>query len=204
MASNTSRDLAASVAKLSLKTSDSGTKTAKKKAPAVADSWDEDISSESETENGNVSAVAETPGGTKSGARIDAGTSAPPPTPMSPSYGARQSSAFSPSSGRGSGRLTPPSFDEELDAGSDTGFGSGKGATAAAAEPSKRPEKTDAVARRMIASALGLKAVRPNAEQKAYDRALREKERRRREEEREQERKRAEEAAKARQAVWDD
>ncbi|KAJ1333331.1 hypothetical protein MN608_03321 [Microdochium nivale] len=69
---------------------------------------------------------------------------------------------------------------------------------------SRRPEKTDAVARRMIASALGVKTPKATEEQKAYDRAVREGERKKREEEREAERRRAEETARAKQAIWDD
>jgi hypothetical protein len=68
----------------------------------------------------------------------------------------------------------------------------------------RRPEKTDAVARRMIAGALGVKAPKATEEQKAYDRALREKERKRKEEERENERRRNEEAEKAKAAMWND
>ncbi|KAI6351515.1 hypothetical protein MCOR25_009886 [Pyricularia grisea] len=68
----------------------------------------------------------------------------------------------------------------------------------------RRPEKTDAVARRMIASALGVKVPRQTEEQKAYDKAMREKERKRREEERELEKKRLEEAEKAKKAIWED
>lgn len=68
----------------------------------------------------------------------------------------------------------------------------------------KRPEKTDAVARRMIASALGVKAPKLTDEQKAYDRALREKERKKRELEKEEEKKRQAEAEKAKIAIWED
>ncbi|EHA54984.1 hypothetical protein MCOR27_005846 [Pyricularia oryzae] len=68
----------------------------------------------------------------------------------------------------------------------------------------RRPEKTDAVARRMIASALGVKVPKQTEEQKAYDKAMREKERKRREEERELEKKRLEEAEKAKKAIWED
>jgi hypothetical protein len=56
----------------------------------------------------------------------------------------------------------------------------------------------------MIASALGVKVPKLTDEQRAYDRAMREKERKRREEEKVAERRREEEVAKARQAVWDD
>ncbi|ODA77995.1 hypothetical protein RJ55_06598 [Drechmeria coniospora] len=67
-----------------------------------------------------------------------------------------------------------------------------------------RPEKTDAVARRMIAAGLGLKAPKQTEEQRAYQRSVREQEKKRREQEREQERKRREEAERAKAAVWDD
>jgi hypothetical protein len=56
----------------------------------------------------------------------------------------------------------------------------------------------------MIASALGVRAPKQSEEQKAYDKAMREKERKRRDEEREKERLKQEEADKAKQAVWDD
>nr|CEG04234.1 unnamed protein product [Fusarium clavum] len=74
----------------------------------------------------------------------------------------------------------------------------------AAADPDKRPEKTDAVARRMIAAGLGLKAPKQTEEQKAYQRSVREQERKKREQEREEERKRQAETEKAKAAVWDD
>ena len=70
--------------------------------------------------------------------------------------------------------------------------------------PEKRPEKTDAVARRMIAAGLGLKAPKKTEEQKAYEKSVREQERRRREQEKLAEAKRKEDAEKAKRAVWDD
>ncbi|KAH7189406.1 uncharacterized protein B0J16DRAFT_114168 [Fusarium flagelliforme] len=74
----------------------------------------------------------------------------------------------------------------------------------AAADPDKRPEKTDAVARRMIAAGLGLKAPKQTEEQKAYQKSVREQEKKKREQEREEERKRQAETEKAKAAVWDD
>ncbi|KAH6659754.1 hypothetical protein BKA67DRAFT_27426 [Truncatella angustata] len=102
------------------------------------------------------------------------GFTAPPPTPASPTY----------SSGAPWQSMTAPDSPE--------------------ATEKKRPEKTDAVARRMIASALGVKAPKLTEEQRAYDRALREKERKKREEEKDQERKRKEEAERAKVAIWED
>lgn len=56
----------------------------------------------------------------------------------------------------------------------------------------------------MIAGALGLKAPKMTDEQRAYQKAIREKERKRREEQKAAEKKREEDAAKAKAAMWDD
>ncbi|PHH72039.1 hypothetical protein CDD80_4816 [Ophiocordyceps camponoti-rufipedis] len=74
----------------------------------------------------------------------------------------------------------------------------------AAMVPDRRPEKTDAVARRMIAAGLGLKAPKQTAEQSAYQKSIREQERKRRDQQRADEQKRKEEAEKAKAAIWDD
>jgi hypothetical protein len=103
-----------------------------------------------------------------------AGTAAPPPTPVAPSH----------NPGRGFG--PPP----DVDGAGDSGV--------------RRPEKTDAVARRMISAGLGLKAPKLTDEQKAYDKAVKEKERKRREQEKEAERRKEAETAKARAAIWED
>lgn len=167
-----SAEITSSVSKLSLQTSDTKKTTkSKPKKKEVADSWeDEDISSDSETETD----VKSDPDG------HPAGTAAPPPTPISPTYNkSSQPSASSTSGGYHTTSDSPLS-------------------------PTARPEKTDAVARRMIAGALGLRAPRQTEEQKAYDKAIREKERKRREEEKAAEAKKQEEAAKARAAIWED
>lgn len=192
---DTTSDIASNVAKLSIKTG--APKAAKKKKAPVADSWeDEDVSSsESEHEQDPATLPASKDGS------CSAGTSAPPPTPMSPTYGSQR--PFSPTGlGAQSFDRKPttagPYYNGPADNFGPTGVSGGDRDTRA------RPEKTDAVARRMIAGALGLKAPKLTEEQKAYDRAVREKEKRRKEEERELQKKREEEAAKAKQAVWDD
>lgn len=68
----------------------------------------------------------------------------------------------------------------------------------------KRPEKTTAVAGRMIAGALGVRAPRRTEEEREFDRAMRDKERKRRNEEREREKKESEEREARKKAVWDD
>ncbi|EEQ28749.1 conserved hypothetical protein [Microsporum canis CBS 113480] len=67
---------------------------------------------------------------------------------------------------------------------------------------SKRPEKQAAVANRMIASALGVRAPRSEA-QKAYDRTVISNEKKRREKEKLAEEQKREEAEKAKAAIWD-
>ncbi|KAI1775243.1 hypothetical protein F4818DRAFT_43658 [Hypoxylon cercidicola] len=168
---------------LSLASSSAKAKNAKSlKAVEVADSWeDEDVESDTETPQQPLSPALDSGSPSTDGSR--SGFVAPPPTPSSPSYGG--------------GRAQPAPWQPPLAASppvSPDGF---------APEP-RRPEKTDAVARRMIASALGVRTPRPTEEQRAYDRAVREKERKRREEEREAERKRKEEAERAKAAIWDD
>lgn len=202
MAPKAKPDLPSSLAKLSLKTTEleitatpPRAKAPKKSSP-VADSWEDEADDDSDSSGAGATPVAGPSSSTTT--TTNAGTSAPPPTPMSP-VAASSKRPFSPSALANPGFTIPP-FD-----GPGGGYPqSGASSAAAGAGPSKRPEKTDAVARRMIASALGMRAPKATEEQRAYDRAVREKERKRREEEKEKERQREEEAAKARQAIWDD
>lgn len=108
--------------------------------------------------------------------------SAPPPTPISPVSSHNSFESLSTPYGYG------------LDGTSDTKQD----------RSSPRPEKTDAVARRMIAGALGMRAPKKTDEQRAYDRALREKEMKRRNQEKEAAARAKEEAERAKAAVWDD
>ncbi|KAK4126309.1 hypothetical protein N657DRAFT_643102 [Parathielavia appendiculata] len=193
MAPEANEDLPSTLGKLSINTTEletappPRTKAQKKKSSPVADSWEDEVDV-----NEDDDAVA-TPVATSSS---HAGTSAPPPTPLSP---VEHSKRPFPAPALSNPGFTIPPFDGA------GGYPSpSSSSTSASGGPSKRPEKTDAVARRMIASALGMRAPKPTEEQRAYDRAVREKERKRREEEKERERKREEEVAKARQAIWDD
>ena len=68
----------------------------------------------------------------------------------------------------------------------------------------KRPEKSSTTANRMIAGALGVKGPKMTEEQRKYERAVREKERKRIENEREEVRRKEREANEAKKAVWDD
>ncbi|AEO55398.1 hypothetical protein MYCTH_2299175, partial [Thermothelomyces thermophilus ATCC 42464] len=198
MASQPSKDeVTSNLAKLSLKTTElettpppskSRTKPRKKDSP-VADSWEDEVDDDDDD------AALDTEQSTPVATSGHAGTSAPPPTPMSPVASASKQRPFSPSALSGPGFSIPP-FDGAGDFSPPSSASPGSG-------PSRRPEKTDAVARRMIANALGMRAPKLTEEQRAYDRAVREKEKKRREEEKEKQRLREEEIAKARQAIWD-
>jgi hypothetical protein len=73
-----------------------------------------------------------------------------------------------------------------------------------AANPDKRPEKTTAVAGRLIAGALGVRAPKRTEEEREFDRAVREKEKRRRAEEKGREEREREEVERRKKAVWED
>jgi hypothetical protein len=183
--------LASAVSQLSLNTGsgssaskDAKAKPTKSKKAQVVDSWeDESLSSGSDSEAGEQPGSKGDSGAMKD---IDVGTQAPPPTPISPTYNNAAGRPFSPST------ATYPS--------SVPGWSAADGPSS----PAKRPEKTDAVARRMIAAGLGLKVPKQTEEQKAYDKALREKERKRRQLEKEEQKKKEAELEKARQAIWED
>ncbi|KAI1744133.1 hypothetical protein F4680DRAFT_282551 [Xylaria scruposa] len=186
MASATSQATKA-MTKLSLdptpSTSSSSKPKPKPKKKAVADSWEDEESSASEADTEPPTPSTQ-PDNTSQG-----GVAAPPPTPISPAYG-----------------RPGPNGNNVGDAPwlASSSTDGGYGYRGPQSDAARRPEKTDAVARRMIASALGVRAPKATEEQRAYDRAVREKERKKREEEREAERRRKEEAEKAKAAVWDD
>jgi hypothetical protein len=164
-------DVATAVNKLSLSNpKDSAKPTKKKSKKVVADSWeDEDVS---DSDSGTETKAPEVDDDDD----IDAPPkppAPPPPTPLSP-----VGPSWSASEGLPTSRAP--------DGGP------------------RRPEKTDAVARRMIAAGLGLKAPKQTDEQRAYQKSIREQEKRRREQEKAAEKKAQEDAEKAKAAMWDD
>lgn len=162
-----------------LKTVANDTAKAKKKSIPVADSWeDEDISDDDEQQDYDDDGH----GAPNSPRNMP---DPPPPTPITPTLNAHHESSSSSSSHGTMAKSYPMSHS------------GGRGVD-------KRPEKTDAVARRMIAGALGLKAPRLTDEQKSYEKAIKEQEKARREREREERRHEEEEAARAKTAIWED
>ncbi|PYH99390.1 hypothetical protein BO71DRAFT_394468, partial [Aspergillus ellipticus CBS 707.79] len=165
----------------------------KKKAAPVADSWEDEVdesASASEPEPASSSAAAATAAVGKSNAssRLDSPALSPsvrsaeedpldpPPTPISPQITPSQS--WSP-------------------------YGNNAGSPSGSRSPARRPEKQTAVAGRMIAGALGIRAPKRTEEQRAYDRAVKEQEIKRRNREREEAAKAKEDEEKVKAAVWD-
>ena len=140
--------------------SSSGPKKVKK--PIVADSWeDQDTSSDSDSGVNGAALEPRTP--------TASGPSAPPPTPLTPSYSGH------------SRQLSQPSWSDPTHSHEGASSPQPPPQAGAPSSSSRRPEKTDAVARRMIAAGLGLKAPKQTEEQR-----------------------RKEEADKVKAAMWDD
>lgn len=186
-------DIASTISKLSIGSAKQATPSKKSKEP-VADSWeDEDVSDdeaeaaaeaedEDEDQDKDVDAGISTPSSLATPA-------VPPPTPASPlGYESPHEWAS----------LASQSQSPMATTASASGTGSGSGT------PARRPEKTDAVARRLIAAGLGIKAPRQTDEQRAYQRSVREQEKKKREEAKAEEERRRAETEKAKMAVWDD
>ncbi|KAL1985168.1 hypothetical protein VTN96DRAFT_8190 [Rasamsonia emersonii] len=154
----------------------------KAKKEKVADSWEDELSSGSETEREEAAttSAAITPSTTNT----SEGPLAPPPTPISPQEDVQKTQPWLAYS-----------------------YGSSPSATSSSrrpSEPQRRPEKQTAVASRMIAGALGIRAPKRTEEQRAYDRAMKENEIKRRNRAKEEEARAREEEERAKAAIWND
>ncbi|KAI9732474.1 MAG: hypothetical protein M1818_007512 [Claussenomyces sp. TS43310] len=187
---SSSAQLQSSLNKLSLSTQTRSDASKKPKRPVV-DSWDdEDLSSGSETERPlTVQQSRDYP-------------CAPPPTPLSPSRtrdrGNSTGLPFADVWGPGGGAAAASA----AAAAPEDPRSSDRDETAAA--PARRPEKTVSTASRMIAMGLGQKVPKRTEEQRAYDRAVRDKELKRRDAEREERRRAELDAVKAKAAIWEE
>ncbi|KAL3458830.1 hypothetical protein BJX64DRAFT_212310 [Aspergillus heterothallicus] len=153
----------------------------KKRAPVVVDSWEDEADSASELEE-SAGELGQGPAADNLSVSPAAaeGPLDPPPTPISPQTSQPwvNTSAY-------------------------TSVGPAGPGPAGARDPNRRPEKQTAVAGRLIAGALGIRAPKRTEEQRAYDRAVKEQEIRRRNKEREEAAKLKEEEEKAKAAIWD-
>ncbi|KAF2838688.1 hypothetical protein M501DRAFT_1004498 [Patellaria atrata CBS 101060] len=173
-----------SLQKLNLSTTTPRKSAKKPKAPAVADSWEDEASSSSDTETETA------PTTTSLQSLRTESPCAPPPTPASPTG---HSTLFSYDNSDFTSPTRYGRSDENRGHGGETGR-----------DLERRPEKTTAVAGRMIAAGLGLRAPKKTEEQRAYDKAMREKEAKRRQEEREAQVRAKEEVERKKRAVWED
>ena len=181
-------EIATTLSRLQLSTTVPQQHLHKPKSKPVADSWDlESSGSDTETETTSTTAPLSTTSTSTTLTNDEFPPQPPPPTPASPTP-----FDFPDNTPYGGGRLR-----------GDSGAGSGvEGGRSGGLD--KRPEKTTAVAGRLIAGALGVRAPKRTDEEREYDRAVREKERKRRAEEKEREKREAEEREARKKAVWDD
>lgn len=161
------------------------TRRAEPKAAEPLDSWEDDDGSDTETETDPKSPLRSTSSSTSDI------PSPPPPTPISPSIAAA----------RDSSHATLPTY----------GYGSNSSSGAStparrsvATGEDKRPEKSTAVASRLIAAGLGQKAPKRTKEQREYDQAMKVQEKKKRDAVRDEEKRREEEKEKAKRDMWGD
>ncbi|KAL4872799.1 hypothetical protein BDV12DRAFT_126483 [Aspergillus spectabilis] len=160
----------------------------KKKEPVVADSWEDELDSDSDPDESSSLGPASPSAPATSLSMSPVVTEEPldpPPTPISPQTSQPWVATTTASTGYvGGGGPASTARDRDREQG-------------------RRPEKQTAVAGRLIAGALGIRAPKRTEEQRAYDRAVKEQEIRRRNKEREEAARLKEEEEKAKAAVWD-
>ncbi|KAL8793512.1 MAG: hypothetical protein Q9195_003885 [Heterodermia aff. obscurata] len=160
------------------------------------DSWEEEALTTTSSPTSSPTSNTQLPSAATED--TDSIPSAPPPTPISPSH--RTSNAPKSSASQNLSHLewdnpygapTSPT-PRAPSAGNVNGIGG------------SRPEKSTAAAGRMIAAGLGVRQPKKSEENRAYEKAIREKEKKRREIERGKEKERVEEMERAKRGVWED
>lgn len=141
----------------------------------VADSWEDEATSDDDDEESFSQGNAAPSPSILSPTLSAEGPLDPPPTPISPQTSNPWSAA---------GRSSSPATGQR--------------------DPNRRPEKQTAVAGRLIAGALGIRAPKRTEEQRAYDRSVKEQEIKRRNREREEQAKAKEEEERLKASVWTD
>ncbi|RMZ72590.1 ubiquitin smt3 [Pyrenophora seminiperda CCB06] len=185
---NCHTEIANTLGNLEISTSHPQKTAQKPKSKPVADSWDlDDDGSDTETEQvTTLKNKADSPHEALEPISTtdsrDLPPNPPPPTPASPTQFEYPDT------------IAPYSLSSEGPRSRGVGGGS----------LDKRPEKTTAVAGRLIAGALGVRAPKRTDEEREYDRVMREKERKRRAEEKEKEKRETEAREARKKAVWDD
>lgn len=187
MAQASTRSISLSLDNLKVSASPKATSQPKKAAPA--ESWEDEAeggSPDTEVDSGTATPVRPVSSSDYPGA--------PPPTPSSPSFSSNKTAKGMPY------QTFPPygfdgAFDDQVSVDSSSARRGGEGS---------RPEKSTAVASRLIAAGIGQKAPRRTKEQREYDQAMKVQEKKRRDEAKADEERRKAEKARAKQAIWDD
>lgn len=182
MAQPSPASLAASLEKFNLADS------SKKKPSQPADSWEDEADDSVTTpeSSSRPESSAGQPG-------------PPPPTPASPG------NALSPVQSPKSMAATSP-YQVFPSQGPNGQFDPShyRSPTRSSGSEERRPEKSTAVASRLIAAGIGAKAPRRTKEEREYDQAMRLQEKKKRDQAKEEEERKKKEAEKAKQAIWDD
>lgn len=154
----------------------------------ISESWEDETTSDKETSETPTESITQA----DPAAQSEPTTTAPKPatksTYIAPHLKYRSAAPSPASPNRPERSATPPS----------------RTSTPSSDRSDRRPEKTNAVAHRLIAGALGVRVPRRTEEQRAYDKAMREQEKKKRDQEREAKKKAEEDAARAKAAIWDD
>lgn len=190
MAQASVKALQSSLSKLQVSQNANSASSSRK--PEPTDSWEDEAdenSSDTETETQSAPIPIRRPVNS-----LDS-PAPPPPTPSSPSWGAPHTSQGSPH------RTFPP---YGLDGKADSNLPSGTSAPGSKTADDKRPEKSTAVASRLIAAGIGQKAPKRTKEQREYDQAMKVQEKKKRDQAREDEERKKREKEKALKDVWGD
>lgn len=194
----------------------------KKEEPVIIDNWEDEVSEVSDGSEGDVVVV-----GLKGGRRWDddsvdesdggedadtnRNTSKSTPSPLLPPGPPPNTKASSLGSSTPSSRKATPAPGGSSSWDSDpplfTSPPSGMKSYAAGEPEKKRQPTTDAVARRLIANALGIRAPKSTAEQKEYEASMKaqlKKKREKEKEERDARKREEEEVERRRREVWGD
>ncbi|TKA63330.1 hypothetical protein B0A55_12469 [Friedmanniomyces simplex] len=164
----------------------------KPKKASPADSWDD----EEEDDNSPDSTGTATPIRPVSSSDYPG---PPPPTPSSPSFSSRSTAAGTPYQ-----TFPPYGFQGDDEDESIPTRSSASAVGRAGAGDERRPEKSTAVASRLIAAGIGQKAPRRTKEQREYDQAMKVQEKKRRDQAKSEEERKREEKERAKRAIWDD
>ncbi|KAF2722786.1 hypothetical protein K431DRAFT_283606 [Polychaeton citri CBS 116435] len=116
----------------------------------------------------------------------------PPPTPASPSWHAHSTTK------------APQGLDGAFDSPPGSAPNSRPGSSWNTPVGDRRPEKSTAVASRLIAAGIGQRAPKRTKEEREYDRAMKAQEIKKREEAKQKEIQKEQEAEQAKRAIWDD